>query len=140
MSVLEAFLLGLVQGITEFLPISSSGHLLLASQWFEIPASQNLFFILSLHLATCLSILLVFYKDIFFLVKGGFVLSVVSRSMESRHSIIFKNSYRSYPYCFGSGCFLKNKLLCFSGSSFSSSCNAFFNGLFLLILKIQKQQ
>ena len=69
MSVLEAFLLGLVQGITEFLPISSSGHLLLASQWFEIPASQNLFFILSLHLATCLSILLVFYKDIFFLVK-----------------------------------------------------------------------
>ena len=89
MSVLEAFLLGLVQGITEFLPISSSGHLLLASQWFEIPASQNLFFILSLHLATCLSILLVFYKDIFFLAKEVFAVIGI-RSMESRHSIFFQ--------------------------------------------------
>ncbi len=72
MSVLEALLLGLVQGITEFFPISSSGHLLIMSRWFEIPASQNLLVILSLHLATCMSIFLVFYKDIVFLVREVF--------------------------------------------------------------------
>ena len=112
MSVLEAFLLGLVQGITEFLPISSSGHLLLASQWFEIPASQNLFFILSLHLATCLSILLVFYKDIFFLAKEVLCCQWYQGQWNQGIQLFLKILIAAIPIALV-GFFLKNKLLCF---------------------------
>lgn len=59
MSILQAFILGLLQGIAEFLPISSSGHLLLAKRWFgteDVP----LLFDLSLHVATLVAVVMVF--------------------------------------------------------------------------------
>ena len=132
MSVLEAFLLGLVQGITEFLPISSSGHLLLASQWFEIPASQNLFFILSLHLATCLSILLVFYKDIFFLAKEVLCCQWYRGQWNQGTQLFFENYYRSYP----GGLFFEEQIALFFGEStfvIASITNFFiFSALFFI--------
>ena len=66
MSVWTAALLGLVQGIAEFLPISSSGHLSIISNLFNLSEVQNghLLFDVLLHLATLISILIVYWQDI----------------------------------------------------------------------------
>ena len=69
MSLSEAFFLGLLQGLTEFFPISSSGHLVIATHFFGLAASQNLLVILLFHIATALSIVVVFYSDIWHLIK-----------------------------------------------------------------------
>ena len=60
----EAFILGLIQGFTEFLPISSSGHLELASYFLETNKSENLLFTIIVHSATALSIIFVFKNEI----------------------------------------------------------------------------
>jgi len=62
MGIFQAFLLGIVQGITEFLPISSSGHLLLLPKVINMP-DQGLAVDALLHLATGLAIITYFYKD-----------------------------------------------------------------------------
>ncbi|MCB0515296.1 MAG: undecaprenyl-diphosphate phosphatase [Chitinophagales bacterium] len=72
MSVLEAIILGILQGITEFLPISSSGHLELGKYLLGINIQDDLLFTLLLHLATVISILLVYKKDIAQLLKSLF--------------------------------------------------------------------
>jgi len=65
MSVLQAFILGVIQGVTEFLPISSSGHLVLADRILNIPHPESyLTFIVFLHLSSFLAILVTFFKDI----------------------------------------------------------------------------
>jgi len=71
MSVFAAIILGLIQGLTEFLPISSSGHLTLAEAILGIHNGNNYFNIL-LHLATLLSVLIVLYKDVLVLIKKPF--------------------------------------------------------------------
>ncbi len=64
MSWLEALILGLVQGLTEFLPVSSSGHLEIGTSILQIEARENLTFSIVVHGATVLSILVVFYRDL----------------------------------------------------------------------------
>ena len=66
MSIWTAALLGLVQGIAEFLPISSSGHLSIINNLFKLSEVQNghLLFDVLLHLATLISILVVYWQDI----------------------------------------------------------------------------
>ena len=66
MSVWNAVILGLVQGITEFLPVSSSGHLSMINNLFNMSDIQSghIFFDVLLHLATLISILIVYWKDI----------------------------------------------------------------------------
>ncbi len=64
MNWLEALILGLVQGLTEFLPVSSSGHLEIGKAILQIEARENLTFSIVVHGATVLSILVVFYRDI----------------------------------------------------------------------------
>lgn len=71
MSWLEAIVLGFVQGLTEFLPVSSSGHLTLAKELFGIDSS-NLSFEVAVHAATVLSTIVVFRKTIWDLIKGLF--------------------------------------------------------------------
>ena len=63
MNILESIILGSIQGVTEFLPISSSGHLVIAQNLLGIKQPGNEFEIL-LHMGTLCSILLVFFKDI----------------------------------------------------------------------------
>jgi len=60
---LEAIVLGLFQGIAEFLPISSSGHLVLLQKFFGIKEG-NLFFVEMLHFGTLISIVIIYFKDI----------------------------------------------------------------------------
>lgn len=64
MSETEAFLLGLIQGLTEFLPVSSSGHLELGRHFLGINPSNNLLFAIILHGATALSTVVIFRNEI----------------------------------------------------------------------------
>ena len=66
----EAIILGIVQGLTEFLPISSSGHLEIASYILKTNPSENLMFTVVVHIATAISIMFVFRKDINEIIKG----------------------------------------------------------------------
>lgn len=74
MSLLEAIILGIIQGLTEFLPVSSSGHLELGKALFgyDADAQSSLMFTVVVHAATALSTIVVFRKDIVQLVKGLF--------------------------------------------------------------------
>jgi undecaprenyl-diphosphatase len=71
MNWLEALILGLVQGLTEFLPVSSSGHLEIGKAILHIQARDNLTFSIVVHGATVLSILVVFYRDLRDLLAGA---------------------------------------------------------------------
>ena len=71
MSSLEAIILGLVQGLTEFLPVSSSGHLAIGNALFGIETA-DLSFEVAVHAATVLATIVVFWKDIWKLLGGLF--------------------------------------------------------------------
>ncbi len=71
MSSFHAFFLGLIQGVGEFLPISSSAHLRLYSYIFNLPY-QGLFFDVMLHLGTMFAVFIYFYKDIFEIIRNFF--------------------------------------------------------------------
>ncbi len=71
MSWIEAIILGIVQGLTEFLPVSSSGHLAIGKALFGIETS-DLTFEVAVHAATVLATIVVFWKDIVGLLKGLF--------------------------------------------------------------------
>ena len=72
MNWFEAIVLGLIQGLTEFLPVSSSGHLELGKYLFGIEPEQNFYFSIAVHGATVLSTILVLWKEIADLAKGFF--------------------------------------------------------------------
>lgn len=72
MSWFEAFLLGLIQGLTEYLPVSSSGHLAIGSALFGIEAEENLTFTVAVHVATVLSTLVILWKEIDWIFRGLF--------------------------------------------------------------------
>ncbi|MES0342212.1 MAG: undecaprenyl-diphosphate phosphatase [Candidatus Humimicrobiaceae bacterium] len=86
MNILQSIVLGLIQGITEFFPISSSGHLVIIpyfSGWDYPP----LYFTVTVHFATLLAVLTVFYRDAWRIIRG-FALGLFKRKW--RKSIDFK--------------------------------------------------
>ena len=72
MDTLQAILLGIVQGITEFLPVSSSGHLQIAKEVLGVQLEENLTFDVALHAATVLSTIVVLWSEVWRLLKGLF--------------------------------------------------------------------
>lgn len=74
MGILEAVIYGIIQGIAEFLPVSSSGHLALAQNFFGTETADNFAFNIALHFATLISVCIVFRKDVWALIKGFFTL------------------------------------------------------------------
>lgn len=75
MSLLFALLNGIIQGLTEFLPVSSSGHLALLQNLFGFQGAEgNLTFTILLHVGTLIAVFLVFYRDIFALIPAFFTL------------------------------------------------------------------
>lgn len=77
----EAILLGLLQGLTEFLPVSSSGHLQIGKELLGIDAGGDLVFEVTVHAATVLSTIVVFRKQIWSLLKSLFVKDGLFRSI-----------------------------------------------------------
>ena len=73
MDWIEALILGILQGLTEYLPVSSSGHLAIGQALFGMQNGEdNLFFTVAVHVATVLSTLVVLWKEIVWLLKGLF--------------------------------------------------------------------
>lgn len=72
MDWIEALILGILQGLTEYLPVSSSGHLAIASHFFGIEAEESLMFTVAVHVATVLSTLVMLWKEIDWILKGLF--------------------------------------------------------------------
>ena len=72
MNWIEAFVLGVVQGLTEFLPVSSSGHLAILGTLFGLSGEENLAFAVVVHAATVLSTICVLWHEVAKLLKGLF--------------------------------------------------------------------
>ena len=85
MEIIESVTLGAVQGITEFLPVSSSGHLQLAKELLGVEIENNLTYDIVLHAATVLSTIVVLWSEIWWLVRGIF-----TRGMNEEKSYFFK--------------------------------------------------
>lgn len=71
MNLLSALILGLLQGLTEFLPVSSSGHLVLTQHLLGLKGSDQLAFDVLVHLATLLAVLLYFRRDIYRIITSA---------------------------------------------------------------------
>lgn len=68
----EALILGIVQGLTEYLPVSSSGHLTIGANLFGLSGEENLAFTVAVHVATVLSTVVILWKEIVWLFKDLF--------------------------------------------------------------------
>lgn len=69
MTEFQAFILGIIQGLTEFLPISSTGHLLLGRKFFGLNEA-GLFLDTMLHLGTLLAVVVIYRSELFYLIKN----------------------------------------------------------------------
>lgn len=72
MSLIQSIIMGIVQGIAEFLPISSDGHLALAKHILHINMDSGIMFDVLLHFGTLVAVFIAFWKDIWELIKEGF--------------------------------------------------------------------
>lgn len=70
MNEIQALILGLVQGLTEYLPVSSSGHLTIGQEVLGVGGDDNLIFDVIVHVATVLSTLVILWKEVVWLLKG----------------------------------------------------------------------
>ena len=76
LSYWQAIWMAIVQGLTEFLPVSSSGHLVLASQILDIQTDGGPLLEVILHIGTLIAVFIVYYKDVWSLIKEGVLLIV----------------------------------------------------------------
>ncbi len=72
MDWIQALLLGLIQGLTEYLPVSSSGHLTIGQELLGVSGGDNLTFDVAVHVATVLSTLVILWREIDWIFKGIF--------------------------------------------------------------------
>ncbi|MCQ2607594.1 MAG: undecaprenyl-diphosphate phosphatase [Bacteroidales bacterium] len=72
MDVIQALILGFIQGLTEYLPVSSSGHLTIGANLFGLSGEENLLFNVVVHVATVCSTLVILWKEIVWIFKGLF--------------------------------------------------------------------
>lgn len=90
MSLLQAILMGIIQGLTEFLPVSSSGHLALFKILFGVETDTGILYDVLLHLGTLIAICVVYYRDIAKLIVNG--LGII-RDACVNVVIFFKNKF-----------------------------------------------
>lgn len=120
MDTLQAILLGLLQGLTEYLPVSSSGHLVIASKLMGIEPEQNLTFTIVVHVATVLSTIVILWREIWWLIKGLFefkmndatryaISILISMIPIGIVGVFFKDKVEEV---FGSGPFIVGLMLC----------------------------
>lgn len=129
MDIFQAIILGIIQGITEFVPVSSDGHLIIARSILGLK-DQGLFFDIFLHLATLLAVIIYFWKDIIEIIKN----------INKKNSLFWKIIIGTIPAII-LGLFLENLV---EGYFRNISWTAIFliiNGLFFILAeKISKPQ
>lgn len=91
MEIIEAIIIGIIQGLTEFLPVSSSAHLLFAQHFFNV-GGTNLAFDTLVHLATLVAVVSFFYKDIIKLLRAWWL--SIGDLLQHR----FREGFKSDPY------------------------------------------
>jgi undecaprenyl-diphosphatase len=124
MNWFHALILGLIQGLTEFLPVSSSGHLEIAKSLFGVDPEASFFFTVAVHGATVLSTIFVFWKEIINLISGS-----LKFKMNEETSYTFKIIISMIPVMI-TGLLLKNPI----ESLFNG--NLVFIGLMLLVTSL----
>lgn len=97
MSVQEALILGAIQGLTEFLPVSSSGHLVLAESLMKLPVESLKSFDIATHVGTLLALLVYFWKEIWNLVLAFFA-SIAQIFTRKKLSVEMEHSQRLMIY------------------------------------------
>jgi undecaprenyl-diphosphatase len=97
MHYFEAIILGVVQGITEFLPISSSGHLILARELLGIESEYGLAVDATLHFATACAVILYFRKDILRLVQTAYALVCRRATQRADRTLLFALALGTIP-------------------------------------------
>jgi undecaprenyl-diphosphatase len=83
LSIIKAIILGFVQGVTEFLPISSSGHLSVFQHFLGTSGEDSLLFMVLLHIGTLIAVFIVYFKTIITLIKEIFTLIVIFLQVNS---------------------------------------------------------
>lgn len=97
MNVFQAILMGIVQGIAEFLPVSSSGHLAIFQNLLHIETDTGLLFDVLLHLGTLLAIFVVFWRDIWRLIVEFFgIIADFFRRFSDPDLIVLSSGYRKF--------------------------------------------
>ncbi len=97
MNILQAILLGAVQGLAEFLPISSSGHLAILQNLFHIETDTGMLFDVLLHIGTLTAIFVVFWKDIAKLILEFFgIVADFIRRFREPDLIVLSSAYRRF--------------------------------------------
>ncbi len=104
MNLLDAIILGIIQGLTEFLPVSSSGHLEIARSVLGIEPESGFYFTVVLHGATVLSTIVVFAGELLKLTKG-----ILRFQINEETSYLFKIFVSMIPVGF-TGFFLKDRI------------------------------
>jgi len=90
MELLKAIILGFIQGVAEFLPISSSGHLAIFKNVLGFDTDTGLLFDVLLHLGTLAAVFVVFWKDIWQLIKEGF--AIIGKFFQSLFGCMFQKA------------------------------------------------
>lgn len=108
MTVIESILLGIVQGVTEFLPVSSSGHLAILQNIFHVETNGSMLFDIMLHLGTLVAVFIVYHRDIWNMIKEAiFMLGDIFRNLRIfflnrihktslKYRKVVHNSYRKF--------------------------------------------
>ena len=129
MSVWKAIFLGLLQGFTEFLPVSSSGHLAVAQNFFGFDSGQSVTFTVLLHLGTLAAVCIMYRRDVWMTIKGFFTLvgklftgRLRREGLESGERLFLLLALVTVGWDFGS----KTVYSSFALSAFVSICSAIF--------------
>ncbi|MBR5376103.1 MAG: undecaprenyl-diphosphate phosphatase [Lachnospiraceae bacterium] len=97
MSILQAVFLGFIQGLTEFLPVSSSGHLAIFQKLFHMKTDFGVLFDVLLHVGTLSSVFLIFRKDIMLLIKEfiGMIADLFAK-IRDPYVVVINSAYRKF--------------------------------------------
>lgn len=104
MNIFSSIIMGVVQGLTEFLPVSSSGHLVILEKIFKITENQ-IFINVALHIATLFAVIIVFRKDIISLIRKPFCHTNLMLALSVIPTVmvvlllkgVLENSFTAYP-------------------------------------------
>ena len=135
MNIITAVLYGIVQGLTEFLPISSSGHLSLLQNIFGTDIESSIAFTVLLHLGTLAAVIIAYHKDVWELIKGFFSLlkklftGHIKDGLTGGERVLVMLIIATLPLAVGA--VLESKVEALSGMSWLIGIFLIFNGFML---------